>query len=106
MEPRTTIVPVLLPNGKEIRVEATLLPGEEEVAFKALPAAGDLRRRRGDRPSGRDHLPKGQAPQGERRAGLGGRPGVGPPDGASGQGHGHGQPEADPGVGWRVTKSR
>ncbi|MBV8555405.1 MAG: hypothetical protein JO116_07560, partial [Planctomycetaceae bacterium] len=26
MEPRTTIVPVLLPNGKEIRIEATLLP--------------------------------------------------------------------------------
>jgi Trypsin-co-occurring domain 1 len=38
MESRTTIVPVLLPNGKEIRVEATLLPGEEEVSFKALPA--------------------------------------------------------------------
>ncbi|MBV8269482.1 MAG: hypothetical protein JO252_24430 [Planctomycetaceae bacterium] len=38
MESRTTIVPVLLPNGKEIRVEAALLPGEEEVAFKALPA--------------------------------------------------------------------
>ena len=29
---------MLLPNGKEIRVEATLLPGEEEVSFKALPA--------------------------------------------------------------------
>jgi Trypsin-co-occurring domain 1 len=39
MESRTTIVPVLLPNGKEIRVEATLLPGEEEVSFKALPVA-------------------------------------------------------------------
>ncbi len=37
MEPRTAIVPVLLPNGKEIRVAATLLPGEEEVSFKALP---------------------------------------------------------------------
>jgi len=39
MESRTTIVPVLLPNGKEIRVEATLLPGEDEVSFKALPVA-------------------------------------------------------------------
>ena len=39
MESRTTIDPVLLPNGKEIRVEATLLPGEEEVSFKALPVA-------------------------------------------------------------------
>jgi Trypsin-co-occurring domain 1 len=39
MESRTTIVPVLLPNGKEIRVEATLLPGEEEVSFKTLPVA-------------------------------------------------------------------
>lgn len=39
MGSRTEIVPVLLPNGKEIRVEATLLPGEEEVSFKALPAA-------------------------------------------------------------------
>ena len=38
MELRTTIVPVLLPNGKEICVEASLLPGEEEVSFKALPA--------------------------------------------------------------------
>jgi hypothetical protein len=38
MEPRTTIVPVLLPNGREMRVEATLLPGEEEVAFKSFPA--------------------------------------------------------------------
>ena len=38
MKSHTTIVPILLPNGKEIRVEATLLPGEEEVSFKALPA--------------------------------------------------------------------
>ena len=35
---RTTIVPILLPNGKQILVEATLLPGEEDVSFKALPA--------------------------------------------------------------------
>ena len=38
MEPRTTIVPVLLPNEKEIHVEATLLPGEEEVSYKPFPA--------------------------------------------------------------------
>jgi len=33
MESRTTIVPVLLPNGKEIRVEATLFREAGQVRY-------------------------------------------------------------------------
>lgn len=37
MDPRTEIVPVHLPNGAIIQVEATVLGGEEKVTFKELP---------------------------------------------------------------------
>jgi hypothetical protein len=37
MGSRTDIVPVRLPNGKEIRVEVTLLGGDEEVSLEPLP---------------------------------------------------------------------
>jgi hypothetical protein len=36
MEPRQAIVPVQLADGVKMHVEATMLGGEEEVAFKIL----------------------------------------------------------------------
>jgi hypothetical protein len=34
MEPRQEYVPVTMPDGGKLRVEATILGGEEDVAFK------------------------------------------------------------------------
>jgi hypothetical protein len=42
MELRTEIVPVQLPNGAVIQVEATALGGDEKVSFKSLDFEGVL----------------------------------------------------------------
>jgi Trypsin-co-occurring domain 1 len=40
MQPRTEIIPIRIGNGRVLQAQATVLGGEEDVAFQALPLEG------------------------------------------------------------------